>query len=151
MNRSVVRKRWMWLVLAAGALMLTGCPKKPEETTPPPVVQSSEEKGKDIRLLPGASSTVPGYVDKEKEKASRSHDKHNHVRWINETTVPQAIKFTRSHWIFMEDYKDSVLVPPGARTEWFTIREDADLMEHNYTVTPLLSGPPGEPSITADP
>jgi hypothetical protein len=141
MNTSFSRRRSSWFLFAAVVLFISGCAAH----NPP-----APDKGKVIHLL-AATSTSPARIEKEKEKLSKSHDKHNHVRWFNETGETQKIIFNSSDWIFMEPHQAVIEVAAGARTEWFTVKEDADEVEHTYSVQPLLSGFPGEPSVTAEP
>ena len=116
-----------------------------------PCPAAAPEVGKVIQLNPGVTVTAPGSVARQKTRVSRSQDL-GRVRWKNATTIQQKIQFSQADWIFEGPYQSSITVEGKKHTDWFTIRGDVPPgIEHPYGVVPLLSGPPGEPSVTSDP
>ncbi len=141
-----IHRHALWFGLAA-AISLAGC----IGGSSPPQPTAVTEMGKPIFLNPGVTASAPGTVSRNKTRVSMSTEKR--VRWTNATTVQQKIQFTQAHWIFEEPYQSSIIVDGGRKTGWFNIRADVVVgVEHPYNVVPLLStGPPGEPTVTADP
>jgi hypothetical protein len=69
------------------------------------------------------------------------------VRWWNRTDRGHTITF--GNWPFAEP-PQPILVPAGAKTDWFTLYPQTPSGLYDYAIEPTInppSGPPGEPGV----
>lgn len=86
----------------------------------------------------------PSQAEAAKNGSSGPADR---VRWWNRTDRGHSLVFTV--WPFTEP-PQPILVPAGAKTEWFTVYGSTPSGLYDYAIEPTInppSGPPGEPGI----